>query len=175
MLCMTMCRSYYRCTSQKCSVKKRVERSFQDPSIVITTYEGQHTHHSPASVRGSATASLASSLVLTTPPPSFVPNVHNARDFLMQAAAAAAAAGSVPPPAPAAAESNDNIYLHQYSAADAKLSSTMPTNSMFLQTLIPPLHHDHEQRQQQLQFHFPDYGLLQDVVPSFNASTTHDM
>uniref|UniRef100_A0A803MDN9 WRKY domain-containing protein n=1 Tax=Chenopodium quinoa TaxID=63459 RepID=A0A803MDN9_CHEQI len=32
-------RSYYRCTTQNCSVKKRVERSFQEPSTVITTYE----------------------------------------------------------------------------------------------------------------------------------------
>ncbi|KAF3794760.1 putative WRKY transcription factor 28 [Nymphaea thermarum] len=46
-------RSYYRCTSQKCSVKKRVERSYQDPTIVVTTYEGQHTHPSPASLRAS--------------------------------------------------------------------------------------------------------------------------
>ncbi|KAK3024031.1 hypothetical protein RJ639_044133 [Escallonia herrerae] len=45
-------RSYYRCTTQKCTVKKRVERSFQDPSIVITTYEGQHNHYLPATLRG---------------------------------------------------------------------------------------------------------------------------
>ncbi|KAK4484581.1 hypothetical protein RD792_007165 [Penstemon davidsonii] len=51
-------RSYYRCTSQKCSVKKRIERSFEDPSTVITTYEGQHNHHSPATLRGSAAAML---------------------------------------------------------------------------------------------------------------------
>ncbi|MCO5564976.1 hypothetical protein L7F22_018646 [Adiantum nelumboides] len=47
-------RSYYRCTNSKCSVKKRVERSPQDASMVITTYEGQHNHHSPAVLRGSA-------------------------------------------------------------------------------------------------------------------------
>ncbi|CAN4103118.1 unnamed protein product [Withania somnifera] len=52
-------RSYYRCTSQKCSVKKRVERSYQDPSIVITTYEGQHNHHYPATLRGNAAAATA--------------------------------------------------------------------------------------------------------------------
>ncbi|KAL3511064.1 hypothetical protein ACH5RR_030465 [Cinchona calisaya] len=38
-------RSYYRCTNSKCTVKKRVERSSGDPTIVITTYEGQHCHH----------------------------------------------------------------------------------------------------------------------------------
>ncbi|GER53391.1 WRKY DNA-binding protein 28 [Striga asiatica] len=59
-------RSYYRCTSQKCGVKKRIERSSQDPSVVITTYEGQHNHHSPATVRGSAAAMLTPSLF---PPP----------------------------------------------------------------------------------------------------------
>ncbi|RLN24689.1 hypothetical protein C2845_PM07G17430 [Panicum miliaceum] len=45
--------SYYRCTTQKCPVKKRVERSYQDPAVVITTYEGKHTHPIPATLRGS--------------------------------------------------------------------------------------------------------------------------
>ncbi|TYJ22589.1 hypothetical protein E1A91_A08G135800v1 [Gossypium mustelinum] len=46
-------RSYYRCTTTSCNVKKRVERSFTDPSMVITTYEGQHTHPSPIMPRSS--------------------------------------------------------------------------------------------------------------------------
>ena len=45
------CRSYYRCTTASCNVKKRVERSFRDPSTVVTTYEGQHTHISPLTSR----------------------------------------------------------------------------------------------------------------------------
>ncbi|KAF8726711.1 hypothetical protein HU200_019179 [Digitaria exilis] len=47
-------RSYYRCTTQKCPVKKRVERSYQDAAVLITTYEGKHTHPIPATLRGSS-------------------------------------------------------------------------------------------------------------------------
>ncbi|KAI3763683.1 hypothetical protein L2E82_13677 [Cichorium intybus] len=45
-------RSYYRCTNSKCIVKKRVERSSDDPATVITTYEGQHCHHTVGFPRG---------------------------------------------------------------------------------------------------------------------------
>ncbi|KAK9136665.1 hypothetical protein Sjap_007259 [Stephania japonica] len=44
-------RSYYRCTNATCGVKKRVERYAADPAMVITTYEGHHTHHSPMALR----------------------------------------------------------------------------------------------------------------------------
>ncbi|XP_061350325.1 probable WRKY transcription factor 48 [Gastrolobium bilobum] len=46
-------RSYYRCTMVGCGVKKRVERSSDDPSVVVTTYEGQHTHPCPSTMRAS--------------------------------------------------------------------------------------------------------------------------
>ncbi|CAA0822494.1 Probable WRKY transcription factor 57 [Striga hermonthica] len=45
-------KSYYRCTNSKCTVKKRVERSSEDPTLVITTYEGQHSHHLTGLLRG---------------------------------------------------------------------------------------------------------------------------
>ncbi|CAM8991684.1 unnamed protein product [Rhodiola kirilowii] len=51
-------RSYYRCTSASCGVKKRVERMSDDSTIVVTTYEGQHTHLSPVMARGSISNSL---------------------------------------------------------------------------------------------------------------------
>ncbi|KAK9084391.1 hypothetical protein Scep_030862 [Stephania cephalantha] len=51
-------RSYYRCTSATCGVKKRVERSCDDPTIVVTTYEGQHTHPSPVMPRGGVSAAI---------------------------------------------------------------------------------------------------------------------
>ncbi|CAG7894777.1 unnamed protein product [Brassica rapa] len=68
-------RSYYRCTTQKCNVKKRVERSYQDPTVVITTYESQHNHPIPTSRRsalfsGPATSnynSPVSDFIINTP------------------------------------------------------------------------------------------------------------
>ncbi|XP_020394763.1 uncharacterized protein [Zea mays] len=41
-------RNYYRCSSEGCGVKKRVERDRDDPRYVITTYDGVHNHASPA-------------------------------------------------------------------------------------------------------------------------------
>nr|CAB3489816.1 unnamed protein product [Digitaria exilis] len=36
--------SYYRCTHQGCNVKKQVQRLSRDEAVVVTTYEGTHTH-----------------------------------------------------------------------------------------------------------------------------------
>ncbi|TYI63356.1 hypothetical protein E1A91_D09G012900v1 [Gossypium mustelinum] len=41
-------RSYYKCTSAGCNVRKHVERASSDPKAVITTYEGKHNHDVPA-------------------------------------------------------------------------------------------------------------------------------
>ncbi|QHO06615.1 hypothetical protein HN51_065468 [Arachis hypogaea] len=40
-------RNYYRCTAIGCNVKKRVERWLDDPTHVLTTYEGLHLHGLP--------------------------------------------------------------------------------------------------------------------------------
>nr|QWQ79557.1 WRKY transcription factor protein 39 [Zanthoxylum armatum] len=37
-------RSYYKCTNPRCSAKKQVERSCDDPDTLIITYEGLHLH-----------------------------------------------------------------------------------------------------------------------------------
>lgn len=42
-----MYRSYYKCTSDGCSVRKHVERASDDIKSVITTYEGKHNHDVP--------------------------------------------------------------------------------------------------------------------------------
>ncbi|KAK7243246.1 hypothetical protein RIF29_38037 [Crotalaria pallida] len=42
-------RSYYKCTSAGCSVRKHVERAAHSIKFVITTYEGKHNHDVPTS------------------------------------------------------------------------------------------------------------------------------
>ncbi|KAJ8899144.1 hypothetical protein K2173_011141 [Erythroxylum novogranatense] len=60
-------RSYYRCTAASCNVKKRIERSFTDPGIVMTTYEGKHTHPSPVMPRPGFIGALPESVFSTSP------------------------------------------------------------------------------------------------------------
>ncbi|PIN23437.1 hypothetical protein CDL12_03844 [Handroanthus impetiginosus] len=117
-------RSYYRCTTQKCAVKKRVERSFQDPSTVITTYEGQHNHHVPPTLRGNVAAGMFASPPLIPFEGSSFPQelfVQMPQDLYSYGGGSAS-----------------NVYDHQQP--------------------LGTLHHQ--------QFHqFPDYGLLQDIIP----------
>ncbi|CAI9756763.1 unnamed protein product [Fraxinus pennsylvanica] len=61
-------RSYYKCTSPGCKVKKHVERASHDLMSVITTYEGKHNHVVPVARNsshfnfGTLTTSAAPSL-----------------------------------------------------------------------------------------------------------------
>lgn len=48
MALLLQCRSYYKCTSTACTVRKHVERASHDLKSVITTYEGKHNHDVPA-------------------------------------------------------------------------------------------------------------------------------
>ncbi|CAD6237098.1 unnamed protein product [Miscanthus lutarioriparius] len=43
-------RNYYRCSTEGCNVKKRVERDKDDPRYVVTMYEGVHNHVSPGTI-----------------------------------------------------------------------------------------------------------------------------
>nr|QGQ64064.1 WRKY transcription factor 41 [Santalum album] len=50
-------RSYYKCTTVGCPVRKHVERASHDSRAVLTTYEGKHNHDVPAA-RGSGSHTL---------------------------------------------------------------------------------------------------------------------
>ncbi|KAL0797784.1 hypothetical protein Bca101_052958 [Brassica carinata] len=55
-------RSYYKCTTQGCGVRKHVERAATDPKAVVTTYEGKHNHDPPAAKSSSHAAAAAAQL-----------------------------------------------------------------------------------------------------------------
>ncbi|KAJ0960542.1 hypothetical protein J5N97_001581 [Dioscorea zingiberensis] len=54
-------KNYYRCSSEGCGVKKRVERDPMDSQYVITVYEGVHNHESPSVVQASSSSSWPNS------------------------------------------------------------------------------------------------------------------
>ncbi|PIN21067.1 hypothetical protein CDL12_06244 [Handroanthus impetiginosus] len=83
-------RSYYKCTSAGCNVRKHVERASHDLKSVITTYEGKHNHDVPAARSSSHVNSGGGSNTLHT----------------QQAAAAAAASGHIHRPEPSQIHSN---------------------------------------------------------------------
>ncbi|GAB4835384.1 hypothetical protein Ancab_000294 [Ancistrocladus abbreviatus] len=60
-------RSYYKCTSAGCVVRKHVERASHNLKCVITTYEGKHNHEVPAAKNSSHTNSGGGNLPPTAP------------------------------------------------------------------------------------------------------------
>ncbi|KAL3633353.1 hypothetical protein CASFOL_000592 [Castilleja foliolosa] len=77
-------RSYYKCTSTGCPVRKHVERACHDSRAVITTYEGKHNHDVPAA-RGSGGYGVSRPPVPTTAiKPTAISNHSNRPSFLNQ-------------------------------------------------------------------------------------------
>nr|QGW58384.1 WRKY transcription factor 71 [Stevia rebaudiana] len=127
-------RSYYRCTTQKCPVKKRVERSYQDPATVITTYEGQHNHHLPSTLRGNVGGGMM-----------YPPSMMAAQGAMMTDAG-----GSVSFPRDFLAQIPHGFYNINGGRAGGGGGGG---GSIYQQSNITPIQ-------------IPDYGLLQDMVPS---------
>lgn len=69
-----MYRSYYKCTSAGCNVRKHVERASTDPKAVITTYEGKHNHDVPAAKTSSHNTANSNSMAVK--PQRVVPEKH---------------------------------------------------------------------------------------------------
>ncbi|XP_039683315.1 probable WRKY transcription factor 2 [Medicago truncatula] len=55
-------RSYYKCTSAGCTVRKHVERASHNIKYVLTTYEGKHNHEVPAARNNNHSSSSANVL-----------------------------------------------------------------------------------------------------------------
>ncbi|KAJ8467607.1 hypothetical protein OPV22_030159 [Ensete ventricosum] len=138
-------RSYYRCTTATCGVKKRVERSSDDPAVVVTTYEGQHTHPSPI-VQCGAHHAPPRPLPLLPAEPS-MPSPHgfglsspvNTKEFQLPLLSSYLE----PPP----------LDFHR---------SAAPRNLVVTSDLTASI----EGRNQSSEAAIRDYGLLQDLIPS---------
>lgn len=60
-------RSYYKCTHPGCNVRKQVERSGRNARMLVTTYEGTHTHDPPATTNGARSGARRSSVLARRP------------------------------------------------------------------------------------------------------------
>ncbi|KAF7803198.1 putative WRKY transcription factor 71 [Senna tora] len=145
--------SYYRCTTQKCRVKKRVERSYEDPTTVITTYEGQHNHPVPTSLRAGGNAAAAAAMFTCAAPPSIsmllnpplltslLPSSNSPPFFL-----------------------HNNYFINNNN--NTMISSPNPTITTTAAAAAAAYNYNNNNSVSSSLLQHHDYGLLQDMVPS---------
>ncbi|CAL9057732.1 unnamed protein product [Musa banksii] len=107
-------RSYYRCTNPRCNAKKQVERSMEDPELLIVTYEGLHLHYT------------YSHLLFTRPQDYSDTGLHVAKKLKCQSTAAEPARQS--PPA-----------IRQSQPAHGLLDDVLQSSEGLLEDVVPLL------------------------------------
>ncbi|KAL5203473.1 hypothetical protein ABZP36_014425 [Zizania latifolia] len=133
-------RSYYKCTTARCPVRKHVERASNDLRAVITTYEGKHNHDVPAARGGGAAA-----LYRATPPqagnPCMRPAAHPSAGYLQGSAGAGGypvlptagygALGAAPPPQPTTQHADGGFALSRFDTYSYTSQQQQPNDAMY--------------------------------------------
>lgn len=126
-------------------MKKRVERSSDDPTIVVTTYEGQHTHPSPATPRGSIGISPMDS-----------------GGFI--GSATTASVPFVVPQLPHYQQQQHSYIYSSHPSLNMISSTDFPNPS--LPAFVQERHHNNNYVPSSANSLLRDHGLLEDIVPT---------